>query len=165
MRQILLELDKSSSRPIVLFNGLKALLDTGAYVPVWVTKEEDLKVKRGARFIKAGVPFSGFGGTTKGNLYRMTLQIGDMVYPDMPILANAEVDSGFDMILSASMFDGLIYQVDTVNHVLNIDIPDNESNVRHIRLKDSKGELFVLSGVDEYSDLAETGRNEGVEVF
>lgn len=156
MRQILLELDKSNPRPVVLLkDDLTALLDTGAFVPVWVAKEEDLRAIQGVRFVKADVPFSGFGGTTRGNLYRMTLQVGNMVYPDMPILANAEVDSDFDMILSAPMFDGLIYQVDTVNHVLNIDIPDNESNVRHIRLKNSKGELFVLSGVDEDTDIAE----------
>lgn len=84
MRQILLELDKSNPRPVVLLkDDLTALLDTGAFVPVWTAKEEDLRSIQGVKFIKADVPFPGFGGTTRGNLYQMTLQIGNMVYPNI----------------------------------------------------------------------------------
>lgn len=101
---------------------------------------------QGAELIKENVPFSGFGGTTTGNLYRVTFQVGELVYPSMPILANSELDVTFDVILSASMFDGLIYQVDTVNHVLTVEVPDNESTVRNIKLRDSSGRWFVLSG-------------------
>ena len=36
MKQFTLDLDKSQQRPIVMLQtGLKALLDTGAYIPVW----------------------------------------------------------------------------------------------------------------------------------
>lgn len=44
MRQFSLNLDKKYKRPVVLLkNGLMALLDTGAYIPVW-TDEEDILI-------------------------------------------------------------------------------------------------------------------------
>lgn len=60
-----------------------------------------------------------------------------------------EIDASFNLILSATMFDGLIYQVDTVHHVLNIDVPDTESTVRNLRIVDKDGRQFVLcNGID-----------------
>lgn len=47
------------------------------------------------------------------------------------------------------MFDGLIYQIDTVNHVLNIEIPDWESNVRNLRVVNKEGKIFVLCNAAE----------------
>ena len=146
MKQITLKLNRNYQRPVVVVGDkFKALFDTGAFFPVWVAGEKTLK-SQGAELIKENVPFSGFGGTATGNLYRVTFQVGELVYPSMPILANSELDVTFDVILSASMFDGLIYQVDTVNHVLTVEIPDNESTVRNIKLRDSSGRWFVLSG-------------------
>ena len=44
MRQFVLNLVSSSSRPLVcLDNNLIALLDTGAELPVWTDTEESLK--------------------------------------------------------------------------------------------------------------------------
>ena len=42
------------------------------------------------------------------------------------------------------MFEGLIYQIDTVNHMLNVEIPDWESNVRNLRVVNEDGKTFVL---------------------
>lgn len=48
-----------------------------------------------------------------------------------------------------TMFEGLIYQIDTVNHVLNIEIPDWESNIRNLRVVNEDGKVFVLCGASE----------------
>ncbi|MCM1268021.1 MAG: hypothetical protein NC302_08960 [Bacteroidales bacterium] len=90
------------------------------------------------------VPLSGFGGSTYGNLYKVNLDIGGILYPDMHIIANNEINATFNFILSATMFEGLIYQIDTVNHMLNIEIPDWESNVRNLRVVNEDGRIFVL---------------------
>ena len=87
---------------------------------------------------------SGFGGCTLGNLYRVNIDIGGILYPNMHIIANNDINATFKLILSATMFEGLIYQIDTVNHVLNIEIPDKESNIRNLRVEDDEGRLFVL---------------------
>lgn len=47
------------------------------------------------------------------------------------------------------MFAGLIYQIDTVNHMLNIEIPDGESNVRNLRIVNEEGKVSVLCSAVE----------------
>lgn len=145
MKQYTLHLDKQYQRPVVMLsNGLTALLDTGAYIPVWTDEEDILVSDMGAKLVRDNVPLSGFGGSTYGNLYQVNIDIGGILYPNMHIIANNDIDAAFNMILSATMFQGLIYQIDTVNHMLNIDIPDRESNIRNLRVESKDGKQFVL---------------------
>ncbi|MCM1057518.1 MAG: hypothetical protein NC517_07925 [Firmicutes bacterium] len=145
MKQYTLKLDNTRKRPVVILNnGLTALLDTGAYIPVWTDDEDILTSELGAELVRKDVPLSGFGGCTHGNLYKVNIDIGGILYPDMHIIANNEINATFNLILSATMFEGLIYQVDTVNHVLNIEVPDCESNVRNLRVINKEGKTFVL---------------------
>ena len=130
-------------------NGLCAILDTGAFIPVWTDSEDILVKDLGGKFIKSTVPVSGFGGTTFGNLYQVALQIGKLIFPNMPILANSELESPFNMILSVTMFSGLIYEVDTVNYKLNVTIPAGESCVRNIKIKSGKGNTVVLCNAQD----------------
>lgn len=74
----------------------------------------------------------------------MSIDIGGILYPNMHVIANNDINATFNLILSATMFEGLIYQIDTVNHVLNVEIPDGESNVRNLRVVNEEGRLFVL---------------------
>lgn len=155
MKQFSLKLDENYQRPVILLTGgLTALLDTGAWLPVWTDEEGVLVKKFGAEVIKRKFPFSGFGGVSYGTLYRANLVVGELIFLNIPIISSGELRTTFNAILSASMFDGLVYQVDTVNHVLNIDIPDNESTIRNIKLMDTKGHSFVLIGkeAEEFSE-------------
>ena len=105
------------------------MLDTGALYPVW-TKSEELLVKLlNAKLVKAKVPVSGFGGTPEGNAY--TIQVGNLIFTNIHIIASNMITIPFSMILSATMFQGLIYEIDTVNNSFNVTIPDNESNIRN----------------------------------
>ena len=83
MIQFTLDLDYKQERPVIMLeNGLTALLDTGDYMPVWTDDEEALRTLKDAEFIKSSVPISGFGGTTQGNLYQVTIEIGKLVFPN-----------------------------------------------------------------------------------
>lgn len=146
-----MRLDRKHRRPVVVLkNGLTALLDTGAYIPVWTDDEEILVSGLGAKFVRNNVPLSGFGGTSYGNLYKVNMDVGGILYPDMHIIANNDIEAAFNFILSATMFDGLIYQIDTVNHIFNVDVPDKESIVRNLKVENRDGRQFVLcSGVKE----------------
>lgn len=42
------------------------------------------------------------------------------------------------------MFNGLVYEIDTINNVLNINVPDNESNVCNLRISDKHGKFYIL---------------------
>ena len=150
MKQFTLDLAKDSLRPIVMlnnWNNFNALLDTGAYLPVWVADESVLQAL-GGECIRKGVNFGGFGGDTVGNLYKLPqLLVGDLIFPNMHIIACKDLGSiPFQLILSATMFNGLIYEIDTFNHKLNITVPANESAVRNLKIEDSSGKLHVLTG-------------------
>lgn len=150
MKQYTLKLDNTRQRPVVILNnGLTALLDTGAYIPVWTDDEDILTSEMGAELVQKDVPLSGFGGATFGNLYKVSIDIGGILYPNMHIIVNNDINATFNLILSATMFEGLIYQIDTVNHMLNVEIPDWESNVRNLKVVNEGGKVFVLCSAAE----------------
>lgn len=145
MKQFTLRLDATQQRPMVLLkNSLTALLDTGAYIPIWTDDEDILVSVLGGKLIKRNVPFTGFGGTAYGNLYQVTLEIGDLIFPNMHIVANSELNTSYNLILSATMFEGLSYEIDTKRHRLNVSVPDEEALVRNLRIVDSNGSLHIL---------------------
>ncbi|MDE6968966.1 MAG: retropepsin-like domain-containing protein [Eubacterium sp.] len=148
MKQFILSLSKNSLRPVVKlenWNNFRALLDTGALFPIW-TAEERIINDLGGRMLKKDISFRGFGGSTKGNLYEVQkIVIGELIYPNTHIVACKDLSNvPFQLILSATMFQGLIYEIDTRHHKLNVTIPDDESNIRNLRIKDSNGRLHVL---------------------
>lgn len=146
MKQFTLPLIKKAQRPTARlenFFRLRAMLDTGAVLPVWVEDEELLKNIGGVP-IAFNQPFGGFGGTTTGTLYRIPLfRCGELMYPEFPIIA-AHIDLPCQMLLSATMFSGLIYEVDDCNHKFNVTIPDHESHIRKLTIEDKNGHLHIL---------------------
>lgn len=123
---------------------MTALLDTGAYIPIWTDDEDVLVEKLGAELVAKKVLFTGFGGQASGNLYRVTLRVGELIYPNMVLIANDDLNVPFNLILSATMFQNLIYEIDDKNHRLNITVPDGESTVRNLRIVNSDGKGSVL---------------------
>ena len=146
MKQFTLMMRKRAQRPIVFlsdFFQLDAMLDTGAVLPVWVEDEEGLQ-DMGAVLVAENQPFGGFGGMTRGTLYKIPFfRCGDLIYPEFPIIA-ARIDLPCQMLLSATMFNGLIYEVDDCHHRFNVEIPDCESHVRKLIIEDRTGNLHVL---------------------
>lgn len=148
MRRFTLSLVKSFQRPIIMLNNwynFRVLLDTGALFPVW-TASEELLLELGGALIQKNVGFSGFGGSTIGNLYRLPMvSVGDLVFTDLPIVACGDLsDVPYQLILSATMFQNLIYEIDDEKHRFSVTIPDGESLSRRLRIKDSNGRLHVL---------------------
>lgn len=148
MKQFTLNLVKQMQRPIVVlknWHGILALLDTGAVFPVW-TKNESILTELGGTYQKGDIWFSGFGGATKGNLFILpSLTVGDLIFSNIPVIASKDLENlPFQLILSATMFSGLIYEIDDYNHRLNVTIPAGESTVRNMRIVDSNGRLHIL---------------------
>ena len=69
MKQFTLNLDVTQQRPVIDLKNFTALLDTGAYFPVWTAHERILLKKFDAKLVKKNVSFTGFGGIATGNLY------------------------------------------------------------------------------------------------
>ncbi len=145
MKQFSLNLLENFNKPFVYlenFFKIRALLDTGADFPVWTVDEIFLE-KIGGVKINSNISFGGFGGKTTGNLYRMKyFQLGDLIFPEMHIVAK-KLSLPCQMILSAPMFHDLIYEIDNVHHKLNIAIPDNKSNIKNLIIYDKEGKMYV----------------------
>ena len=47
------------------------------------------------------------------------------------------------MILFVPMFHDLIYEIDNMNHKLNITIPDGKSNIKNLVIYDRSGKMYV----------------------
>ena len=146
MKQFSLLLDENMQRPVICLEDwyhLNAMIDTGSLFPIWIASERTLEGVGGKK-IQENVSFGGFGGEAKGNLYRLPLlKIGELVYPEMPIIA-CEIELPCDLILSASMFSHLNYEIDDENHRFNVTIPEAQSNIRSLKIWDEKGHLRVL---------------------
>lgn len=144
-------LDKSARRPIARlewFSGCRALIDTGALFPVW-TKSESLLIKLGGKLERNNISFSGFGGKTDGHLYRVNFNLNGLQYIDMPVVVKPMNDLNCHIILSATMFENMIYTIDTINKCMSIDTKDNQI-VRILKVSDEYGKLSVyLAGTYE----------------
>ena len=124
MRRFMLNLNSRYQRPVIQlssWHNFEALLDTGAFFPVWTANERILNV---------------LGGKCVKN---------NLVFPSIHIIACKDLeDVPFQLILSATMFSGLIYEIDDKKHKLNVTIPNDESMVRNLAIKDSKGKLHIM---------------------
>lgn len=151
MRQFTISLDKETQRPITFLKnwyGLDAMIDTGALFPIWVGDEEILN-QLGAKMLIDNVEFGGFGGNTTGKLYVIpTFQFGELIYPNFHIIAH-KMELPCQMILPATMFRNLCYEIDDENHMFNVTIPNGQSNVRNLVIKDKNGKLHVLCTSEE----------------
>lgn len=146
MKQMTLKLIEAYQRPVIKladFFGLEALLDTGAVYPIWMNGEETLRQFKTTK-VKDSVEFGGLGGMTKGALYEIPVfQLGGLVYPHMRIIAHRS-NFPVPILLPATMFNNLIYEIDNKAHRLNITVPDDESHIRNLTIKDDNGRLHVF---------------------
>ena len=153
--QITIQLDNKARRPIAninWFSGCRAFIDTGALFPIWNGDGKSLEQGFQAKLLKRNVIFGGFGGSAKGDLYRVNFELNGIYYIDMPIIASEIEGTNWNMILSATMFDGMIYELDTINKTLSITIKDNQP-VRILKLSDDNNNISVyLAGTYETKD-------------
>ena len=146
MKQFTLYLNRNAQRPIVILKKplpLNAMLDTGSLFPVWVGTEKELR-SIGGEFAMSDVPFGGFGGMTQGDLYRIpTFCVGELIFPDFPVIFSPH-ELPCQILLSATMFSRLVYEIDDKNHLLNFSVPEDESLVRplNVRMDNDRLQIF-----------------------
>ena len=155
--KIVFECDKSFSRPVItvpsIFPNCKALIDTGALIPIWTAPEEFL--------IKSNIPrdpkiekgtFSGFGGDAIGNVYRMTVELSGIYYIDLPIIAAPLKRSRYHMILPATIFSSMAVNIDFLHYNLEIDTNSNQVVYFLKHETDKYGNLVLTQDTDKQND-------------
>ena len=153
MKQFTLDLMGYASKPILSIYCSFALLDTGADIPVCCLPPKMLKEVFSAEMVLKDQCFNSFGKEIYGDVFRLKMfQVGELIFPNMSIfVVPRESMSGrggkeplFYYILSSSMFSGLIYEIDNVRSKLNVTVPDTESTVRNLIIRNVGGNLSVL---------------------
>ncbi len=151
--QITIQLDHESRRPIAnlnWFRGCRALVDTGALFPIWNGDGKSLEDGFHDKLQQKDIIFGGFGGKAKGDLYRVHFEMNGLYYLDMPIIASELKEANWNIILSATMFDGMIYEIDTISKRFNIDTKDNQP-IRILRLSKDKDNHFSVYLAETYN--------------
>ena len=144
---MLISLNKNQSRPVfyILGSSNLALLDTGAEFPVWTGAKYTLIYQYKAVKVKVNVRFKGFGGVAVGDLYKVPIfKLGELIYPNLSVVLVENSNQHIQMILSASMFNKLIYEINDKYKYFKVTVPQEESNVRHLEVYDSNGRLHIL---------------------
>lgn len=147
--ELTIKLDRTADRPLLKISDkyeIRALLDTGARFPVWAGDMRELELL-GAKPVKRAVEYSGFGGKTTGDIYRipaftLTDGMNAVIFPQLPIVTNESLSGDevpFQIILSATMFKNLIYTIDDKHHRLVLQVPDDESCVRNAVVNTDRG--------------------------
>ena len=155
-KDVFLTLDQYADRPVFDLpehKDLTALLDTGARFPVWTASTKLLEA-HGGKLFKKNVPYSGIGGETVGDVYKIpTLIIGSrtnaLIFPELPVVTNTEFsDAAFELILSSTMFHDIDYTVSNKRHSLIIHLEDADSDVRNAIVKLDDGFEVLFAGAD-----------------
>ena len=127
--KVAIPLDKNVKRPVIcldeMFPGCTALIDTGALIPVW-TKDVKVLEALGAEKYKSGIVFGGFGGDTVGELYRMDLKLGEIIYPGIPIIAARDEKIPGYFLFSATMFEKMDYTISNSTKTFIIETTGNQ---------------------------------------
>lgn len=151
--QFTIKLNPNLRRPVTYIDGLAALIDTGAEIPV-LSADEDFIIQglNGKCVLEEG-SIGGFGGECKGKVYEIEkLELGKLIFPNMKIFVPNDKIDGFDLIISATMLYGLDYDINTKTHSMTITIPQDEQLVRNISIESKDGKLVVLLNGNRVDD-------------
>ena len=105
-------------------------MDTGALFPIWNGDGKSLEDGFHAKLQQKDIIFGGFGGKANWNI-----------------------------ILSATMFDGMIYEIDTINKRFNIDTKDNQP-IRILRRSKDKDNHFSVYLAETYKAEKDYNKNK-----
>ena len=143
MQEYLFRTLQDSTRPVIqVGEHLTAVIDTGADIPV-CSNAKMLVSKYGAVEIKLPRENKrprGIGGKIPGKVYMVkSFTVGPLTYPNIKFFVPDHPTMDDNFLFSASMFEGMILEIDLKNHYFKITLPDDEQNVRLVSF-DKDGE-------------------------
>lgn len=148
-REFSLPLLKGYKRPVMMLRGLPTLIDTGAIVPVFspstIPKFTKMLMKTAfhAEIVIENKSFVGFDGPVWGDVYSIPeFHIGELVYRPFEVFVPYKSKLTHPVILSATLFDGTIYTVDSVNYSFTVRLPDGFPESRQFHIRDLRGTLY-----------------------
>ena len=145
MKEFIKKISYSEDQPcVVLENGLQALIDTGAKIPVW-TKTEELLLAYypDAERVLDTVEIGLLEGMAKGSIWKIDLIFEKLIYPRIPIFVCNSSEVEYTFLFSNSMFRKLEIRLDQFEDTFHVIIPDGESEIRNLSFR-INGKKIVL---------------------
>ena len=88
-------------------------------MPMWLKSIVPLKIK-GAVKQDRQIELSGVGGKTSGELYKVNFDFGNIHFKDLPIVHKEIKVADAYMILPATLFEDMAYEIDNINHTFKV---------------------------------------------
>ena len=143
MKEFSLPLISQYTRPVIELFHLPALIDTGAIIPEISMYPAMFEKIIDTKIISPNEEIIGICGREKGAVYSISnFQIGELIFKDFEIFVPDEPKLQFPFLISANLFHGMIYEVDTVSKKFTVRTEENLPLQREFKLKKFKGELY-----------------------
>ena len=140
MKEFSIPLLSKYERPIIELYKLPTLIDTGALIPVvsmfpvLLEKYFDFKIILPKEFV------AGFG---TGAVYSLAeFKVGELTFTGFEVFVPEEPRLKFPFLLSATLFHGMAYEVDTINQKFTVRMQDDQPLERDFKIREIRGELL-----------------------
>ena len=100
-----------------------------------------LKIKGAVREDQV-INLNGVGGSSTGDLYRVNFDFGKIHFKHLPVVHKEISVADAYMILPATLFEGMIYEIDNIKHIFKVRV-DNKECYRDSKIKDGRGIPYI----------------------
>ena len=143
MKEFSIPLISDYTRPVIELYKLPALIDTGALIPVFSIFPSTLEKYFDIKLIFPDEHITGFGGEEKGAVYSISnFKVGELIFKDFEIFVPKKPHLQFPFLLSANLFHGLIYEIDTINQKFTVRMKEEQLLERECKIKKIRGQLY-----------------------
>ena len=143
MKEFSIPLKKDYQRPVIELYRLSTLIDTGAVIPVFSIYPVIFEKYFESKLISDDGFIEGFGGEERGSVYSIkNFQVGELIFNDFEVFVPREPHLKFPFLLSATLFYGMEYTIDTINNNFIVRMKDEQSFEREFKIKDIHGKLY-----------------------
>ena len=148
-------------RPVIrldsVYRGCKVLIDSGAEFAVWTAGDNELE-RLGARKLNATTTIGGFGGNGEEcNLYRYTVKIGEIIFPELLIASGCRHINRFQLILPACMFQKFEMSIDFPARRFTVSNMSNQISYNYY-VYDKDGNKIILT--QEIYEISESNNDD-----
>lgn len=130
---------------------LSAMVDSGAGMPMYFGNRKTLEKRLGGRVLDETVSIRGVSEGKQGamavsyDVVAFTIQIGDLIYPNMRFAWLPDARFDFDILISYTMFRGAVAAFNQVDGSFEVNVPESpEMYVVHPYVVKENGDIYNL---------------------
>ena len=139
MKEFSIPLIKKYSRPLIEIFNVPALIDTSSVIPIVSMYPSMFEKVFDAKKILSDE----FLYNERGAVYSFAeFKIGELIFKEFEIFVPDTPKFQFPFVLSATLFHGMTYEIDTINQKFTVRMKDEQSLEREFKIKKFRGELY-----------------------